>query len=349
MSALLAVQALSVSFGARDGLRGLTFAAGVRECVAVLGVSGSGKSSLLRTLAGLQPAAHGRVMVDGRDVTTLPPEQRRMVYLHQEPVLFPTRTVLENVAFPLEIRGASTRDAAARAQAWLERLQVAELASRMPTALSGGQKHRVALARALCAEPQVLLLDEPLAALDPAVRADVRDALIAAREASGAAMVLVTHDLDDALAVADRIVTLERGTQTANATPAALLDAPPALSTARLLGLYGEIRGTIRDGTFGSTFLWAAGDMQVEASHTGDTIACVRAHHVHVTLADARDAHACVVTARRDGAHTTWLTLRTASDGVVRLPAPLATVARVGDHVRVTLSALIPFPAPRDV
>jgi ABC-type sulfate/molybdate transport systems ATPase subunit len=349
MTALLDVQQLAVLFGARAGLRGLTFAAGTRECVAVLGVSGSGKSSLLRTLAGLQAAAHGRVSVDGRDVTTLPPEQRRMVYLHQEPVLFPTRTVLQNVAFPLEIRGVAARGAALRAGSWLERLHVAELASRMPTALSGGQKHRVALARALCAEPQVLLLDEPLAALDPAVRADVRDALLAAREASGAAMVLVTHDLDDALALADRIVTLERGTQTAHATPAALLDAPPALSTARLLGLYGEIRGTIREGTFGSTFVWAAGDSPVDASHVGETVACVRAHHVHVTHAAAGDAHACTVTARHDGAHATWLSLRTSAGAVVRLPAPLATVAQVGDAVGVTFSALIPFPAPRDV
>ena len=179
------------------------------ECLAVLGVSGSGKSSLLRTLAGLQPTIRGTVMVNGQDVSSLPPERRGVVYLHQEPVLFPHLSVLDNVAFPMTVRGVGKELAMDRAVEWLQRLQVFGVSGLAPESLSGGQRHRVALARALCADPAVLLLDEPLASLDPAVRRDVREALQEARAASGAAMVLVTHDLDDALAVATHIAAID--------------------------------------------------------------------------------------------------------------------------------------------
>ena len=140
MSRVLDVRDLGVDFGStsRSGLRGLNFGVDGGDCLAVLGASGSGKSSLLRTLAGLQVATGGSVRVTGRDVTALPPEQRSIVYLHQEPVLFPHRTVEENVAFPQVVRGVSAITAKQRAMEWLSRLQVAELRGRKADALSGG-------------------------------------------------------------------------------------------------------------------------------------------------------------------------------------------------------------------
>jgi len=334
-----------------DALRGLvdiTFSVDGADCLAVLGASGSGKSSLLRAMAGLQRSAAGAIRVHGRDVTMLPPEQRSVVYLHQEPVLFPHRTVIDNVAFPLQVRGIASREAARRASDWLARLQVGALASRMPQQLSGGQRHRVALARALCAEPAVLLLDEPLASLDPAVRRDVGDALQAARRSSGAAMVLVTHDLDDALAIATHIMTLGHGTQTALDTPGALLDAPPSLAVARLLGIYAELSGEVVERGARVMFRWAGGMMPVAGGPScparGPAMACVRGHDVQIDRCDgsgvrADDAHAMplIVVDRRDGASEAWITLRDAAGANISLRTGSGTDIRSGDSVYVTL------------
>lgn len=332
---------------APHGLRDITFAVNGADCLAVLGVSGSGKSTLLRTLAGLQPGVAGVIRVSGRDVSTLPPEQRGVVYLHQEPVLFPHRSVIDNVAFPLQIRGVARREASRRATGWLALLQVGELASRMPQQLSGGQRHRVALARALCAEPAVLLLDEPLASLDPAVRRDVGEALQEARRASGAAMVLVTHDLDDALAIATHIMTLGGGRQTALDTPAALLSAPPSLAVARLLGLYAELPGEVNVTADGASFHWAGGTMSIAAGRglpaAGPAVACVRAHDVQVQVADDASeivdprAPRLTVVARRDGTSEAWITLRDAAGAAVSLRTGSGTRVCIGDAVRVTL------------
>jgi len=349
VSSALEVRGLDVQFGdTPHGLRDITFSVNGTDCLAVLGVSGSGKSSLLRTLAGLQPCAAGLIRVTGRDVTTLPPEQRSVVYLHQEPVLFPHRTVIDNVAFPLQVRGIATREAARRATEWLSRLQVDELVSRMPQQLSGGQRHRVALARALCAEPAVLLLDEPLASLDPAVRRDVGDALQAARRASGAAMVLVTHDLDDALAIATHIMTLGHGLQTALDTPDALLAAPPSLAVARLLGVYAEVAGEVIETAAGMMFRWAGGTLpsacSTASSARGAVVACVRAHEVQFHLCDTADgskgdprAPRLTVADRRDGSSEAWITLRDAAGANIGLRTGGGTDVRIGDSVQVTL------------
>ena len=360
MSTTLEVCGLALPFGdgragAVHGLRDITFSVSGGDCLAVLGVSGSGKSSLLRALAGLQRCDAGVIRVNDRDVTALRPERRSVVYLHQEPVLFPHRTVVGNVAFPLQVRGVGTRDAARRAMEWLARLQVDALAMRMPDQLSGGQRHRVALARALCAEPAVLLLDEPLASLDSAVRRDVGDALHAARQASGAAMVLVTHDLDDALAIATRILTLGAGTQTALDAPDALLAAPPSLAVARLLGIYAEVPGEVVQGAGSALFRWAGGVVPLAgggaAPGHGPAVACVRAHEVQVSpCSDAAagvgmsELPSLTVTDRRDGARDAWITLRDAAGATVSVRTGSGTVARTGDIVQVTLHRARLFP-----
>ena len=338
----LDVRELDVFFGTTIGLRALQFDVDAGACLAVLGASGSGKSSLLRTLAGLQPAAAGRFAVADRDVTALPPEHRSVVYLHQEPVLFPHRTVLANVTFPLDIRGVSATETKRRAMTWLERLQVGELGGRRPSSLSGGQRHRVALARALCADPAALLLDEPLAALDPATRQDVRRALVAVREASQAAMVLVTHDLDDALAIGTRIMTLGGGRQTAIGAPADLLDAPPSLEVARLLGVFSEIDGVVEQTPAGARFRWAAGTVPVDAGYSAGAVACVRSAEVSIAPSASGDV---TVVAMHHGAHDVAVTLR-GPDGTAATVRTLgAPGVQPGDRVAVTVHRLRLFPA----
>lgn len=320
--------------GFRLGLPHVAFRVPSGACLAVLGTSGSGKSSLLRTLAGLQPHARGQVLVNDRDVSSLPAEMRGIVYLHQEPVLFPHLSVLENVAFPLIIRGVSRADATRRAWDVIGRLGVMEVGRNAATALSGGQRHRVALARALCADPAVLLLDEPLSSLDPAVRRDVRTALLEARAISGAATVLVTHDLDDAMAVATHITTIdERGALTDPLSSRAILDAPPSLSAARLLGVFAEVSGQVHDGQF----RWIGGVIDAPGVTDGPAVACCRAHAVALSPAPTHAANTLTLTARREGAHDTVLELCDALGAVVSLRVPSNATVQVGDRVAVTL------------
>ncbi|MDZ7629779.1 MAG: ABC transporter ATP-binding protein [Gemmatimonadaceae bacterium] len=312
----------------RIGLARVAFSVQGGDCLAVLGTSGSGKSSLLRTLAGLEIHRRGSIRVSGRDVATLPPEQRGIVYLHQEPVLFPHLSVLRNVAFPLTLRGVNAAEAERRAVEMLARLQVGELAGNAADALSGGQRHRVALARALCADPAVLLLDEPLSSLDPAVRRDVREALLAVRQASGAAMVIVTHDLDDAMAVATHIGAIGQfGDLSTPVAPADMLDAPGSLETARLLGVYAEVAGTVVGDGAGATFHWIGGVIPAAGATPGPTVACVRSHEVRVHPGDLADAPRLAVVERREAAQDTQL--------VVQSVSGVKATVRVGSGVLV--------------
>lgn len=244
----LAVEHLDAPFGTMEGLRDVTFSAGAGERVVVVGPSGAGKTTLLRAIAGLAPVTAGRIHVAGREVGFLPPDRRDAAYLHQTPVLFPHLTVAENVAFPLRVRGRGRAEISGAVAQHLEALHIASLAARYPHQLSGGQRQRVALARATAARPAVLLLDEPLAALDPALRTDVREAIVAAQQLHATALVLVTHDLDDAAALADEIVVLLDGRVAQRAVPAELFTAPASLRVARFLGTLQELAGQVGDG-----------------------------------------------------------------------------------------------------
>lgn len=337
--------------GYRVGLAGVDFAVQPGECLAVLGGSGAGKSSLLRTIAGLQPAWRGSIRVGAREISALSPEARGVVYLHQEPVLFPHLSVLANVMFPLLIRGVSARDAERRATGMLEQLRVLDVMGNAPDALSGGQRHRVALARALCADPAVLLLDEPLSSLDPSVRREVRAALLTARETSGAAVILVTHDLDDAMAVGTHISAIADGfTLTAPMPSLEALDAPPSLGMARLLGVYSEIAGHVRDMGAGRQFTWIGGVMPAPPCPPGPAVACVRAHQVDVLpVAPEDDRPALRLLVRRDGARESELVLGEPGDRDatqrVTIRVPVSTAARPGERVRLLLHGAQIFAA----
>jgi molybdate transport system permease protein len=205
------------------------------EVVAVVGPNGAGKSSLLRALAGLHPAT-GRLELGGRDVLPLDASMRNIGWMPQQGLLFEHLSVLDNVAYGLRCRGQRRPAARTASMSWLERLGIADLAGRRPRELSGGQAAKVALARATAPEPDLLLLDEPLAALDSTSRDEVRRLLRTTLSGGRAPVLVVTHDPVDVVALADRIVVLEGGRVVQDGTSAAVAGAPRTAWVAGLLG-----------------------------------------------------------------------------------------------------------------
>lgn len=220
------------------------------ECLAILGPNGAGKSTILAALAGLAPLVRGEIrlgdrVLDGSD--HVPPERRRITLLEQKPRLFPHLTVYENLEFGPRSQRKSRKQARAVADAWLERIDLPDVGRWNPVRLSGGQQQRVAIARALAAEPEVLLLDEPFAALDAESTPSIRRMLADELARTGTTSVLVTHDLSDAWQWASRCLVLDAGTVIDDATPARLAASPRHPFTAALAG-YTVVYGTWSDG-----------------------------------------------------------------------------------------------------
>ncbi|WP_328540369.1 ABC transporter ATP-binding protein [Streptomyces sp. NBC_00344] len=207
------------------------------EVVALLGPNGAGKTTALRTLAGLTPLTGGHLRLDGTALDHTPPESRPVGVVFQDYLLFPHLTALENVAFGPRCQGASKADAHARAAEWLDRMGLADHAAAKPRRLSGGQAQRVALARALATRPRLLLLDEPLAALDARTRLDVRAQLRRHLADFEAVAVLVTHEPLDAMVLADRLVVIEHGRVVQQGAPADIARHPRTDYIAQLVGL----------------------------------------------------------------------------------------------------------------
>ncbi|NEB44218.1 molybdate ABC transporter permease subunit [Streptomyces sp. SID339] len=219
-----------------SGYNQLTLDARPGTTIAVVGPNGAGKTTLLRALLGLTPRAHAELRLGERDVTALPPHRRGVAWVPQEGALFPHLNALGNTAYGLRAQGVRRADARREAQAWLDRLGVGHLAHRRPAQLSGGQAQRVALARALAARPRLLLLDEPLAALDQTTRAHVRHTLRRHLDGFGGVCLIVTHDPVEAVSLADRVLVLDEGRTLQDAPPAEVTRHPRSPWVARMLG-----------------------------------------------------------------------------------------------------------------
>ena len=205
------LEAISKHYGAFKAADTVDLAVAQGEFVTILGPSGSGKTTLLSLIAGLNQPTSGRILIGGRDVTGSPPQQRNVGLVFQSYALFPHMSVFDNVAFPLRVRKTPAEALRAKVMAALELVQLQGLAGRRPAQLSGGQQQRVALARAFVFEPDILLLDEPLGALDRKLREELQVELKQLQRRLGVTTILVTHDQEEALSLSDRVMVLDRG------------------------------------------------------------------------------------------------------------------------------------------
>jgi molybdate transport system ATP-binding protein len=316
---------VAVRLGALD--LAVDLAVGAGEVLAVLGPNGAGKSTLARVLAGLLRPDTGRVRVDGRiwdgPGEHVPAHRRSLGMVFQDALLFPHLTVTANVAFGLRTRGVGPADRTAAAEAWLDRVGLAGFGGRRPAELSGGQAQRVALARALVGDPALLLLDEPLSALDARTRLTVRAELRRHLADFAGSTVLITHDPVDALALADRVVVLEEGRAVQEGTPDDVSRRPRTDYVARLVGL-SLLAGTA-DGR--SVRLDGGGVVAVAEETAGPVFAAVRPESVALYLARPEGSPRNVWPARLVGATPHGATVRCELDGEVPLIADVTATA----------------------
>ena len=241
----LVVREVSKRFGAVDVLNCIDLDIERGELVTLLGPSGCGKTTLLRTIAGLEALDQGRITIAGRDVTRVPPHQRNVGVVFQNYALFPHLTVAGNVAFGLNVRKKPRAEVEARVKRVLALVRLEALADRPISALSGGQQQRVALARAIAIEPDVILFDEALSALDRKLREDMQIELRRLLQEVRATAVFVTHDQDEALTMSDRVAVMYRGEIEQCAKPRDIYARPATLFTLRFVGLSTQIAGTV--------------------------------------------------------------------------------------------------------
>lgn len=303
-------------YGSRTVLHDATLELEGGKVCALLGPSGSGKSTLLRLLAGLEAVDGGEVRLDGMVVSrpglTVPPEQRRVGVVFQDYALFPHLDALGNVAFGLTHRPREERRNTALR--WLSAVGLADKAHAHPQHLSGGEQQRVALARALAPEPRAVLLDEPFSGLDAVLRAELRDLTLTTLRSTQAAILFVTHDADEALAVADTLAVLEAGRIAQAGPPAALWHAPASLGVAAALGPLNLWRGAVAGGKVATPF----GDVPTEVSEGSAVIVAVR--HGALRLGPGANAQ---VSARRPLGDLLALEVHAASSPEVRWRALL--------------------------
>ncbi len=237
---MIEVSAITKSFGTYPALHGVDLSVEPGEFIALLGPSGSGKTTLLRIIAGLEFQDSGQVLFHGQDVSNLKVADRRVGFVFQHYALFKHMTVAENIGFGLSVRKRKDRPSkaavASRAQELLSLVQLDELGARYPAQLSGGQRQRVALARALAIDPQLLLLDEPFGALDAKVRKDLRRWLRGLHKQVGLTSIFVTHDQEEALELADRVVVMDRGRIEQVGTPEEIYSHPATPFVADFVG-----------------------------------------------------------------------------------------------------------------
>jgi len=244
----LELQQLHKRFGETIALHSLDLTIASGEFVSFLGPSGCGKTTALRIVAGFEGPDGGRVLLDGKDITGVPANRRDMGMVFQAYSLFPNLTALENVAFGLRVRKVAGPQRARRAADLIDMVGLSAVATHYPHQLSGGQQQRVALARALTIEPRVLLLDEPLSALDATVRLQLRDEIRRIQTRLGITTLFVTHDQEEALSVSDRVVVLSQGRIEQVGAPSEIYESPRTIFVAQFIGTMNRILGQVAPG-----------------------------------------------------------------------------------------------------
>ena len=308
--------------------------------VTLLGPSGCGKTTTLRIIAGLESVNRGQILIGGVDITQLPATERDVSMVFQSYALFPHKTVLENVSYGLIFSGFSKPDAAAKAHEGLALVGLEHLGARYPSELSGGQQQRVAVARALVLEPQVLLFDEPLSNLDAKLRRSVRDEIRDLQQKLGLTVVYVTHDQEEALAVSDRIIVMNKGQIAQIGTPRELYETPSDLFVANFIGESNIVDCRI-DGIKGDKARIALGG-EVMTVDSGDMKAgaakmIVRPEHITLHPKKAKGSFAGVITtATYVGSKTEYQISTQAGSFFVTLPSTSRQFA-AGDEVHLAV------------
>ncbi|GAB3277828.1 ABC transporter ATP-binding protein [Kineosporia babensis] len=301
------------------------------ELLALLGPSGCGKTTALRIIAGFERADAGRVLIGGRDVSRVPASRRGVGIVFQAYSLFPHLSAEQNVAYGLAVRGLPRRERRKRAGELLELVGLAEHGAKFPHQLSGGQQQRVALARAFAVEPSVLLLDEPLSALDAFVRQQLREEIRRVQREVGTTTVLVTHDQEEALSMADRVAVMHQGRFAQIGTPSEIYRTPASSFVASFVGVVNRVPATInsngRVGVLGA-------ELTTSSAHRGEATALLRPEDLQIQ--PDPEGRALVTGTTLRGAITsievTW------QDTPVRVDVPTGTATRfsAGDRVRIT-------------
>lgn len=253
------LQDVAKHYGQSVAVANMSLRIGDGELVALLGPSGCGKTTTLRMIGGFVDTTSGRITVGGRDVTALPPNRRNMGFVFQNYALFPHMTIAQNVAFGLEMRGVNRSDTDRKVREALMRVRLAQYADRLPRQLSGGQQQRVALARALVIEPDVLLLDEPLSNLDASLRQEMKIEIRQLQQSLGLTTVFVTHDQDEAMSTADRMVLMYNGKVEQVGPPDEVYGTPRSAFAAGFLGIPNLLPGKMQPG--GQAFQMEAGPL----------------------------------------------------------------------------------------
>jgi putative spermidine/putrescine transport system ATP-binding protein len=327
-------------FGATQALDGFTLTLQPGELVALLGPSGCGKTTALRVLAGFEKVDSGRVLVDGVDQSRIPAQRRDMGMVFQSYSLFPNMTAQDNVAFGLRMRKVGNQARRARALEQLELVGLASEAEKYPHQMSGGQQQRVALARALAIEPRVLLLDEPLSALDAKVRVQLREQIRVLQTRLKITTLFVTHDQEEALSMADRVCVMRSGRIEQVDTPSRLYAAPATAFVAEFVGTMNRIPGVIEHGRvalLGTTAdIRTVGDQPADTRPTG-TLVDVLVRPEGLTVTPAPHARGLVMTTTFLGS-VTRLGVLLDEDVMVYVDQPnSATQVPVGTAAAVTL------------
>jgi putative spermidine/putrescine transport system ATP-binding protein len=245
--AYLTLSALEKSYGANHVVKSFDLDVEQGEFISLLGPSGCGKTTVLRMVAGFEVPSAGSLRIDGQDVTHLRPNQRNIGMVFQAYALFPNMTVAQNVGFGLKIAGMSARDIMLRVQEMLDLIGLPEMGARYPFQLSGGQQQRVALARALAPKPRVLLLDEPLSALDAKIRVSLRSEIRDIQRKLGITTIFVTHDQEEALSMSDRVVVMNGGRAEQVGAPFEVYNHPKTQFVAHFVGTLNTLEAVVTD------------------------------------------------------------------------------------------------------
>ena len=327
---------LAKHFGKVKALDGLSLDIAEGELVALLGPSGCGKTTALRALAGLQELDHGQMIVDGKDVTFQNANKRGMGMVFQAYSLFPHMTARDNVEYGLKLKAHKTSGdkRKARSSELLELVGLSTHANHYPHQLSGGQQQRIALARALAISPKVLLLDEPLSALDAKVRTQLREEIRRIQVELGTTTLFVTHDQEEALSIADRVGVMRNGQLEQIAAPDELYDRPGTAFVAEFVGLTNPISGVVTNGTidlFNSTVKTLTGSIT-----SGQGIALVRPESIEVVA--HKSGNATVFSASFLGASCRLsITLNDGTRVTAQLPSSDASGLGAGASVKISL------------